>query len=293
MTKSRAGQRQMHVFKVVGRVKVEGERRYPFRVLGVPQDADLDALAGAIVSAFGFDLDHAYGFFDGKNPYRSNVAYELFRDLERNGSLPGFSAPGLPESPPAELPDEADLALTLALDGVSQLALLRETADFLTRRLEEEVLPRVPERLRGAVRERLTAFAADALALDEGEEDDSFELPMPPEMRAMLAQPDGMEQVLATLAPAQALLGQGGLSGLAGLDLSLSGGREERGVRGVPVTEPFGRQEKWTFLFDYGDDWTFDVTYQGLQEAPPRVRLPRVLESVGTAPEQYPEWDDE
>ena len=63
-------------------------------------------------------------------------------------------------------------------------------------------------------------------------------------------------------------------------------------LRGVPVTEPFGRQEKWTFLFDYGDDWTFDVTYQGLQEAPPRVRLPRVLESVGTAPEQYPEWDE-
>ena len=103
----------------------------------------------------------------------------------------------------------------------------------------------------------------------------------------MLAQPGGIEQVLATLAPAR----QGiGLPGLDELD-SAPGGREEYGVRGVPVTEPFGRQEKWTFLFDYGDDWTFDVTYQGLQEAPPRVRLPRVLESVATAPEQYPEWE--
>ncbi|WP_104990024.1 hypothetical protein [Deinococcus sp. NW-56] len=291
MTRKQGRGRQMHVFKVVSRVKVEGERRYPFRVLGVPEDADLDALAAAIVSAFGFDLDHAYGFFDGKNPYRSQVAYELFRDLERGGSPLAPAAPDGPGDLPDELADEADLALTLALDGVSQSALLREAAAFLTRRLEEEVLPRVPERLRGAVRERLAAFAAEALALEEGEEDGSFEVLMPPEMRAMLAQPDGMEQVLATLAPARTMLGQGGLPGLAGLDLSLSGGREEHGVRGVPVTEPFGRQEKWTFLFDYGDDWTFDVTYQGLQEAPPRVRLPRVLESVGTAPEQYPEWE--
>ncbi|MDL2344123.1 hypothetical protein QOL99_08155 [Deinococcus sp. MIMF12] len=293
MTKTRKAARQMHVFKVTSRVKVEGERRYPYRVLGMPQDADLDALAGAIVSAFGFDLDHAYGFFDGRNPYRSAVAYELFRDLEGGGSPLSAARPGGPGDLPEELADEADLALTLALDGLSQSALLRETAAFLTRRLEEEVLPRVPGRLQDAVRERLSAFAAEALALGEEEEDVSFSVAMPPEVRAMLARPDGIEQVLATLAPARQGLGAGDdLPGLAGLDPAPGRGREEHGVRGVPVTEPFGRQEKWTFLFDYGDDWTFDVTYQGLQDAPPRVRLPHVLDSVGTAPDQYPEWDE-
>ncbi|WP_152550672.1 hypothetical protein [Deinococcus sp. RL] len=285
MTRKQGSGRRMHVFKVVSRVKVKGERRFPYRVLGLPEGADLDALAGAIVQAFGFDLDHAYGFFDGKNPYRSRVAYELFRDLERNGSLPSFSFPGLPDE--LGLPDEADLALTLALGGVSQSALLREAATFLTRRLEEEVLPRVPERLREAVRERLAGLAEEALAPEV--EDDGPDLPIPPEVRAMLEQPGGVEAVLTSLASAQQLQQLPAAGGLAGLNLT-PGGREEYGVRGVPVTEPFGRQEKWTFLFDYGDDWTFDVTYQGLQDAPPRVRLPRVLESVGTAPEQYPEW---
>ena len=64
-------------------------------------------------------------------------------------------------------------------------------------------------------------------------------------------------------------------------------------MTGVPAATPFERQPKWTFLFDYGDDWTFDVTYQGVQDAPPRVRLPRVLESLGTAPEQYPAYEED
>jgi hypothetical protein len=269
--KVKATGRQMHVFKVVSRVKVAGERRYPYRVLGLPEGADLRGLAEAIVSAFGFDFDHAFGFFDTTNPYRANVAYELFRDLE-----------GGPASAPGILPDEADLALLLGMEALDKLALLRETAEFLARRLEEELLPRLPERLHEPVRAKLRDFTADLLDVEELEKAQAEDsLPLPPEARELLGQPGGLEQLLGMFQAVQAAPGAfGGPS------------REEHGVSGVPVTVPFGRQPKWTFLFDYGDDWTFDVTSQGVQEAPPRVRLPRVLDSLGTAPEQYPEWEE-
>jgi len=289
MTKAKKTSRQMHVFKVVSRVKVQGERRYPYRVLGLPMDADLMVLAGAILDAFSFDDDHAFGFFDGKNPYRSNVRYELLSDMEGSRGLlpPGSFLPGLPSTVPElpEPPSEADLALMLLLEVVDRRALLRETAGFLTRRLEEEVLPRVPERLREGVGESLKSFASEMLTVDDPEED--FSLPLPPGVREMLEQPGGLEQVLGRMQlVAPALAGPGLPSGLLGPQ------REEYGVKGVPVTEPFERQEKWTFLFDYGDDWMFDVTYQGVQDAPPRVRLPHVLETLGTVPEQYPEWEE-
>lgn len=161
----------MHVFKVVSRVKVAGERRSPYRVLGLPLGADLHTLAQAIVTAFGFDFDHAFGFFDTPDPYRANVAYELFRDLE-----------GLEDGPSAapDLPDEADLALMLGMEALDKLALLRETADFLARRLEEDLLPRLPERLREPARLRLRDFTADLLDVEElekAQEGDSLPLP--------------------------------------------------------------------------------------------------------------------
>lgn len=101
MTKQRqkAAGRQMHVFRVVSRVKVAGERRYPYRVLGLPQGADLHGLAQAIVGAFGFDFDHAFGFFDTPDPYRANVAYELFRDLEGMEGGPAPAPRGCPVKP--------------------------------------------------------------------------------------------------------------------------------------------------------------------------------------------------
>ncbi|PTA68112.1 hypothetical protein C8263_08530 [Deinococcus arcticus] len=270
----------MQVFKVVSRVKVQGERRFPFRVVGLAPGADLYALARAIVAAFDFDFDHAFGFFDGKNPYRAQVAYELFKDMEM-AQGPQRAAPPHVPAPPAP-PAEAQLALMLLLETVDRHALMRETAAFLARRLEEELLPHAPERLRAALAGQLRTFA-DGLLLDEEQDEGSS---LPPQIRERLAQPGGLDAVLGQLQVVGPVLSGPGLLGPG-----LPTGREEHGVKGVPATVPFGRQATWTFLFDYGDDWTFDVTYQGLQDAPPRVRLPRVLDALGTAPQQYPDWD--
>lgn len=47
------------------------------------------------------------------------------------------------------------------------------------------------------------------------------------------------------------------------------------------------------FLFDYGDEWHFRVALKATGEKAARARYPRVVESRGEAPEQYPVVEDE
>ena len=55
------------------------------RVASIVQSASrVDQLAEAIVSAFGFDFDHAFGFYSGLKPatmMRISPRYELFADM--------------------------------------------------------------------------------------------------------------------------------------------------------------------------------------------------------------------
>jgi hypothetical protein len=48
------------------------------------------------------------------------------------------------------------------------------------------------------------------------------------------------------------------------------------------------------YLFDYGDEWRFKVKVAAVNErADPTAQYPRLVESVGEAPAQYGEWDEE
>ena len=67
-----------------------------------------------------------------------------------------------------------------------------------------------------------------------------------------------------------------------------------RGVKRTRINEAFpavGGQ--MTFLFDYGDGWEFRVKATGLGKKERGVKYPRVLKSLGDAPEQYPSADDD
>jgi hypothetical protein len=46
------------------------------------------------------------------------------------------------------------------------------------------------------------------------------------------------------------------------------------------------------FTFDYGDYWQFDVRLERVESEAGRLGRPKVIESAGKAPEQYPksEW---
>lgn len=51
--------------------------------------------------------------------------------------------------------------------------------------------------------------------------------------------------------------------------------------------------DKMMFLFDYGDGWQFAVELSGFSEKQPKTKYPRILKSVGKAPEQYPDYEEE
>ena len=41
------------------------------------------------------------------------------------------------------------------------------------------------------------------------------------------------------------------------------------------------------YLFDYGDEWRFQVTLEEIRQEEPKPRRPKIVEKKGTAPEQY------
>lgn len=47
-----------------------------------------------------------------------------------------------------------------------------------------------------------------------------------------------------------------------------------------------------TYLFDFGDNWEFNVLLEDIQPGKPKRNVNRILGSHGKAPEQYPNWDD-
>jgi len=54
------------------------------------------------------------------------------------------------------------------------------------------------------------------------------------------------------------------------------------------------RGQQFLYLFDYGDEWQFKVKVHAInQDADPTAQYPRVVESVGAAPEQYPDWEED
>jgi hypothetical protein len=48
-----------------------------------------------------------------------------------------------------------------------------------------------------------------------------------------------------------------------------------------------------TFLFDYGDEWHFKVEVTGIGRSEPKMRYPGVVKTVGDAPPQYDDPEDD
>jgi hypothetical protein len=64
-------------------------------------------------------------------------------------------------------------------------------------------------------------------------------------------------------------------------------------IRDVPYPTKAGKEE-FLYLFDFGDEWYFGVKLAGTKPTiDAKARYPRVSARQGTAPEQYPDLDDE
>jgi hypothetical protein len=73
-----------------------------------------------------------------------------------------------------------------------------------------------------------------------------------------------------------------------------AGSSDARSVKRTKVAQAFPAiGTKMLFLFDYGDEWHFKVELIGLGEKFPKVRYPRVLATIGKAPPQYPDIDED
>ncbi|HVM50443.1 MAG TPA: hypothetical protein VMU04_20620 [Candidatus Acidoferrum sp.] len=84
--------------------------------------------------------------------------------------------------------------------------------------------------------------------------------------------------------------------------------RDQRGRRRV-YNHPYSEEGPWTpeiavgetelavkdamrFTFDYGDNWQFDVRLERIEDGVCRLKNPKVIESAGKAPEQYPQYEE-
>lgn len=74
--------------------------------------------------------------------------------------------------------------------------------------------------------------------------------------------------------------------------LSDEDGAAPKGVKSVAVNQAFEKGKKLLYLFDYGDEWRFIVECKKIGETD-GGKYPRLLESKGEAPEQYPDYDEE
>ncbi|MBF0384197.1 MAG: hypothetical protein HQL69_24565 [Magnetococcales bacterium] len=82
------------------------------------------------------------------------------------------------------------------------------------------------------------------------------------------------------------------------LDMDDSWGGMDSGMPSEDVEETLvgsvfdAVKHKMQFVFDYGDEWRFEVEMRNFGNRKKSVKYPRILTSKGEAPEQYPEWDE-
>ena len=50
--------------------------------------------------------------------------------------------------------------------------------------------------------------------------------------------------------------------------------------------------QTFLYLFDYGDEWRFGVTLEEVLQGKSHPKKPRIIESKGKNPEQYPNWEE-
>jgi len=61
-------------------------------------------------------------------------------------------------------------------------------------------------------------------------------------------------------------------------------------LRNTSIEEVFKSKKKMLFLFDYGDEWRFLVERIKTTDPKPRMKYPKIIEKVGRAPKQYPNY---
>lgn len=74
----------------------------------------------------------------------------------------------------------------------------------------------------------------------------------------------------------------------------MDGRPKAKGVKRTKISKVFTEpKQKMQFVFDYGDEWCFEIEVRGFGDKVKGVKYPRILAAKGEPPEQYPDWEDE
>lgn len=231
-----------------------------WRKVELCEDQTLEDLHFAIQDAYDFDCDHLYSFFMSGKAWDPSTEYRLPDSFTPFGELIEYDEEVEDEEPVAAgeeepLVDEALVEnLRVAFGDVPPLQSIEEMVTLIETNRE----------LRGQLKQMI-----------------SDQLSIPAFMADLL------------LSNIRSLLESSSLFGVA-LDDEVEDA-DFRDVRDAVIGSlnlPVGKT--FMYLFDYGDEWRFKVRVHAINDhADPNAEYPRIVESVGQAPPQYPTWDNE
>jgi hypothetical protein len=234
-----------------------------WRKLELPAESTLEDLHLAIQNAYEFDNDHLYSFFMSGRAWDADSEYSMPEGVSPWGEV---------------WDDEEDDEEVL-----SNTPDAPQARDITSANLPSQDLLS-PQNLRLMI----AALQGDPKQRDE--------------FKVTLMQRSGMPAILV-----DTLLNQIGnmIRDLSNAEIEsiLSGGgnigdlfdkaKEARDVRTATLESlALKKGKKFLYLFDYGDEWRFTIKVDSINKtADASLTYPRLVESVGDAPLQYPDWD--
>ncbi len=227
-----------------------------WRKIELSSSATLEELHMAIQHAFAFQNDHLYSFFMSGNAWDSATEYALPDDTMPFGMA---SVVGAGE-------DEEDEES--AEDEPTEMPTGEEARAIFS---ELQSNPELREKLLQGMAAQL-GLPPTMVQMIVGNLEELFEQASDQELDAILNMSADSQQ--AGFVDNLEAAGDVQTTTLASLDLQ----------QGKP----------FLYLFDYGDEWHFNVKLHAINtEADRTLAYPRIVQSVGDAPEQYPDWDEE
>jgi hypothetical protein len=235
------------VFKVTLKDIFKRAKEKPYRLIAIESSDTLYDLASAIVDSFDFDFDHAFGFYDNLKNPYNSRVQYEFFDEDEDD-----------EEELSEAEEAYYNALTEAEEELRQ-RIMQATLQVIKDTLLPRVAPHLRKEVEELIEEETARIEADSRMEAELLEvlESAAEKPSSEAMQALL-------QFLPTEEPIT------------------------RSVKKTSIAEVFTQPgHKMLFLFDYGDDWRFEVELVRTEPRQSKLSYPSVLQRVGKAPRQY------
>jgi hypothetical protein len=268
-----------------------------WRKIELPASWTLEDLHYTIQDAFDFDAAHLYSFFmsgeawDASTEYALTDEAEFDEDFEDDEDAAEWSMDDLdasavtPEEEEDVLDDVLDMEAVvgdLTVDSVSRDG---ASANAMEMPVTTEQQPSVDD-----IRALLAELKNNPDLRAEMTRQISKQAGIPPAVADMvLSNADSLLNMLPDDMVRQLMGPMGGQLGIDDGEEPAGDVREvQRGQRDLSVGKSF------LYVYDYGDEWEFDVQLEAINEnGPSEDELPRLVDAEGEAPSQYEDDDEE